>query len=159
MLNFVWNVIDMVEWSSHDSMLLSAFLPATLVCFRQVVSLLLCMNMFMRVPLMLSVLGCPIPESPLRGRSSKRASRWCSGGGHWSHFFERYRVNHRIDTDGYITKKMAPFQVEYFCLADRSVRVKCASDVYAAVLRKSSFLENSVKVRNLEFLLIKFIFT
>ena len=39
----------MVEWSSHDSMLLSAFLPATLVCFRQVVSLLLCMNMFMRV--------------------------------------------------------------------------------------------------------------
>jgi len=55
--------------------------------------------------------------------------------------------------------KMAPFQVDYFCLADCSVRVKCASDVYAAVLRKSSFLENSVKVRNLEFLLIKFIFT
>ena len=44
-------------------------------------------------------------------------------------FFERYRVNHRIDTDSLITAKLAPSQVDYFCLTDRSVRVKCASDV------------------------------
>jgi len=44
---------------------------------------------------------------------------------HWSHFFERCRVNHGIVTS---LKKLAPSQVDYFCLADRSVRVKCASD-------------------------------
>ena len=43
-------------------------------------------------------------------------------------------------------------------LADRSVCVKFASDVYAAMRRKSSFLKNSVKVRNPKFLLNMFIF-
>ena len=33
-----------------------------------------------------------------------------------------------LTTDCYITKKLAPSEVDYFCLADRCVRVKCAND-------------------------------
>ena len=69
----------------------------------------------------------------------------CSGGGHWP-FFERCWVDPRIDADSHISKKNTGASSGGLFLSGRPQCLR--SDVYAAVLRRSSVFENPVEVRN-----------